>query len=223
MPHEIKPITLSLPFRLGSVNCFLVQTDTGFILFDTGGSNKRAELREELARAGCEPGDLSLIVLTHGDFDHSGNAAYLRQQYDAPIAMHVDDLGMVERGDMSWNRQSSRLVLKITSVLFGFGKAERFTPDLYLAEGDDLSAYGLDAKILHLPGHSRGSIGILLASGELIGGDLLDNTKTPAFNAIMDDREAAAASVEKLKQFDIKAVYPGHGQPFSMDEFLAGR
>jgi glyoxylase-like metal-dependent hydrolase (beta-lactamase superfamily II) len=45
------------------------------------------------------PGNLALIVLAHGDFDHTGNGAYLRQKYGARMATHRDDLGMVERGD----------------------------------------------------------------------------------------------------------------------------
>lgn len=63
----------------------------GFVLFDTGGSNQRAELQRELEQAGCRPGNLRLIVLTHGDFDHSGNPAHLRPVYGAPIAMPPDD------------------------------------------------------------------------------------------------------------------------------------
>jgi len=43
MLPEIKTITLALPYRLGSVNCYLVKTDAGYILIDTGSSNKRAE------------------------------------------------------------------------------------------------------------------------------------------------------------------------------------
>jgi len=43
MPQEIKTINLSLPYKLGSVNCYLIETDGGFILIDTGSSNKRGE------------------------------------------------------------------------------------------------------------------------------------------------------------------------------------
>ena len=100
MPQEIKTISLSLPYRLGSGNCYLVKTDTGYILIDTGSSNKRTDLERELEGAGCKPGYLKLIVLTHGDFDHTGNAAYLRQKFGTEIAMHYDDSGMAERGDM---------------------------------------------------------------------------------------------------------------------------
>ena len=78
--QEIRIISLALPYRLGSVNCYLIKTNTGHILIDTGCSNKRTDLEKELEGAGCQPSNLKLIVLTHGDFDHAGNAAYLRKK-----------------------------------------------------------------------------------------------------------------------------------------------
>jgi hydroxyacylglutathione hydrolase len=222
MPQEIKTIRLPLPYKSGTVNCYLVEADTGYVLIDTGGSNKRTELERELLSVGCEPGSLKLIVLTHGDFDHSGSAAYLRKKFGAKIAMHHDDSGMVERGDMFGNRQKGNNILtrRLVPILFGFGKSERFTPDFYLDEGDDLSDYGFDARVLHIPGHSKGSIGILTAGGDLLCGDLLECTDRPALNSIMDDLAAANASVESLKSLTINTVYPGHGQPFPMETFL---
>lgn len=218
MPDRIRTISLSLPYRMGRVNCYLIETDTGFVLIDTGGSNKRADLLRELHGAGCKPGRLDLIVFTHGDFDHTGNGAFLRQQFGARIAMHTDDSGMVERGDMFSNRESGNaLFRRIVPILFRFAKSDRYKPDLYLEEGDDLSQYGLDARVLHLAGHSRGSIGLLTTGGELFCGDLLDNTKRPALNPIMDDPVAAKASLEKLRGLQIHTVYPGHGKPFPME------
>ena len=81
MPLEITQIRVALPYRLGSVNCYLIKTETGFVLIDTGSSNGRAELEHQLERAGCKPGNLRLILLTHGDFDHTGNAAHLRKRF----------------------------------------------------------------------------------------------------------------------------------------------
>ena len=134
--------------------------------------------------------------------------------------MHHDDVGMVERGDMSWNRDSGKLPLKISGLFFGFGKAQKFTPDLLLAEGTSLINYGLDADVISIPGHSKGSIGILFKdSHDLIAGDLFDNVKGPAINSIMDNLEAARSSVEKLRGYEINMVYPGHGKPFQMAEF----
>ena len=224
MTQEINTISLSLPYRLGSVNCYLIKTDTGYILIDTGCSNKRTDLEKELESAGCKPGDLKLIIITHGDFDHTGNAAYLRTKFGTQIAMHSDDSGMVERGDMFWNRKKPNiLVRKMAPILFKFGRSEQFKPDLYIGNGYDLSRYGFEAKVICIPGHSKGSIGILTAGGDLICGDLLENRykpDQPELNSLMDDSAAAYDSVEKLKSLTINTVYPGHGEPFPMELFI---
>jgi len=221
MPKEINIISLVLPFGLGSVNCYLIINDARYILIDTGPSNRRSDLEKELGNRGCKPGNLKIVVLTHGDFDHTGNAAYLREKFGTKIAMHYDDSGMVEHGNMFWNRDKSNFLIRmIAPIFFGFGKAKRFKPDLYIKDGDDLSEYGFDAKVLDIPGHSKGSIGILTADGDLICGDLLENTSKPSLNSIMDDLTAAKASAKKLSRLSINKVYPGHGKPFTMEKFL---
>lgn len=221
MAPVIHPINLRMPLNLGDVNCFLIQSSDGFILIDTGSSHSRTALSKALSDIGCRPGNLKLIVLTHGDFDHTGNAASLRKEFGAPIAMHAADCGMVEQGNMFHNRQKSNPLLNfLASSLFGFGKPKRFKPDLLIDEDFDLTAYGVEAQILHIPGHSAGSIGILTPAGELICGDLFENVKSPALNSIMDDLKVAAASIEKLKDYKIKTVYPGHGKSFVLDADL---
>jgi glyoxylase-like metal-dependent hydrolase (beta-lactamase superfamily II) len=215
---KIHTIRLAMPFRLGSVNCYLIQTDRGHILIDTGSSNRRADLENELL---AQVGNLQLVIVTHGDFDHTGNGAFLRQKHGAKITMHHDDSDMAEHGNMFLNRKSGNFLTKMMAplipILFGFGKSQRFKPDLYVEDGSDLSEYGFDAQVLHLPGHSQGSIGILTNDGDLFCGDLFENTKKPALNSIMDDLAAAQASFEKLQSFEINTVYPGHGKPFPME------
>jgi len=216
--HDISIISLPLPLRMGRVNCYLVRTAAGHILIDTGGSNARKELHRELESVGCMPGSVKLVLLTHGDFDHIGNAAYLRSVYGARIAMHLDDSGMAERGDMFANRKRSNFLLRALIPIFsGFGKAEQFTPDVLLDEDCDFSPYRFEAKVICLPGHSKGSIGILTASGELFCGDLFMNTNGPMPNSLMDDPTAAKASITGLESLRIRTVYPGHGQPFAME------
>ncbi|MCW4052489.1 MAG: MBL fold metallo-hydrolase [Candidatus Bathyarchaeota archaeon] len=214
--------TLTTPFILNvSVNCYLVRTGDGFILIDTGMTSKRSEIERKLESAGCKPGNLSLIVLTHGDFDHSGNAAYFRKRFGAQIAMHKDDSGMGQRGDMLWNRSKRNILIRaIFKLFFRLSKSDWFKPDLYIDKGDDFYGYGFDAKVLDIPGHSKGSIGILTGSGDLFCGDLLANVDKPEIWSIIDDSFAAQASVRKLKRLRIKTVYPGHGKPFPMELFM---
>jgi len=116
------------------------------------------------------------------------------------------------------NRKKPNMIIKaLLPVFSGFGKDQRFTPDILLRDGYDLSEYGFDAKIISLPGHSKGSIGILTSEGELFCGDLFENTKVPNLNSLMDDPVAAKISIEYLAGMKITVVFPGHGQPFEME------
>jgi len=223
MPLDVKTITV--PFILNiSVNCYLLSSGDGFVLIDSGRGGKRQAVEQAIRAAGCQPGDLNLIALTHGDFDHSGNARYLSEKFGAPIAMHRDDMGMVEFGDMTWNRQKPNIIIgTLMDLFYKLGESDRFTPEVLIAEEDDLLEYGLDVAIVEIPGHSKGSIGILTPEGHFFCGDLLANTNKPAVWSIIDDQEAAQASVEKLKSYAIETVYPGHGRPFPIIEFWAGQ
>jgi hydroxyacylglutathione hydrolase len=215
----IKTISLPLPLRMGNVNCYLVETEFGFALIDSGSSYSREGLEKELESAGCKPGLLKLIILTHGDFDHTGNAAYLRNVFGGKIAMHAEDVCMVERKDMFANRKKPNALIRLLiPILSGFGKAEQFAPDLSVKDGDDLTGFGLNAKVIEIPGHSKGSIGILTAEGEFFCGDLLVSTIKPELNTMIDDLPAAQASLQKLGSLGIRTVYPGHGAPFSLGE-----
>ncbi len=220
MPYTVHAFNLDLPLKMGSVNCYLIKTSGGFVLIDSGAKNERRELERRIIDAGCVTGTLKLIVLTHGDFDHTGNAAYLRGKFDTKIAMHPADAAMLSAGDMFAGRQQSNFFIrKLAPALFGFGRSERCQPDILLQDGDDLSAYGLDAEVVSLPGHSLGSIAVLTADGDLFCGDLLENIKGPAFNSIMDDGTAARTSLEILRIMNVNKVYPGHGEPFFLNDF----
>ena len=223
MRYKIKTISSLLPFNLSNVNCYLLENDTGFILIDTGSSNRRTEIEKALEREGCKPRNIKLIILTHGDFDHTGNAAYFRDKFRTKIAMHYDDSGMLETGNIFFNRHKPnifiRMMLPIVSILFGFGKSERCKPDLYLEDGYNFSGYGFEAKVVCIPGHSKGSIAILSADGDLFCGDLLENIQKPSLCSIIDDFAAANNSIEKLKSLKINTVYPGHGKPFAVELF----
>ena len=209
------------------ITSYLIKAESGFIMVDTGYSMKHGDhsaLDRELAERGCLPGDLILVILTHGDQDHTDAAAHLREIYGAKIAMHAGDAPMAESGDITIGR-------KVKPDHFSFlGKAIRafapkgrpyatFTPDILLEDGQSLSEYGLDATVLSLPGHSKGSIGILLAGGELFCGDLLFSYFGPDYHFYLDDAAAARASVATLRSLQVTTVYPGHGKPFPLSKF----
>ena len=215
--------TIATHYLFISVNSYLVQNGTGFFLVDTGLAQDWPTFARGLEAAGCKPGDLRLMVLTHGDTDHSGNAARLKSLYGAKIAMHPGDRVAVQTGDMFAEKRVSPAAKAIARAFFavtGMNRFDTFSPDVELEDMQDLSPYGLDARVICLPGHSRGSIGILLADGILFCGDLLENTRHPVVNSLGEDRGLMHASAAKLKDLGIEMVYPGHGLPFPFNELV---
>ena len=226
MTQEIQTISL------GSTNCYLIKTDTGHILIDTGFPFHRSKLEEALESKGCKPRDLKLVVITHGDIDHTGNCAYLGEKYGARIAMHEGDTEMCmkdgmtrDRGEIPANFPLPLMVLWLAKGLltFAFGQMrwrkpfDRFEPDILLEEGQSLAEYGFDAKILYTPGHSIGSISVLTGDGDLICGDMFSN----AWGRIIQSTDKAG--LERLKELGIETFYPGHGKPFSMEQLVNGQ
>lgn len=213
-------------------NCYLLQAADGFVLVDSGVASRRAAVEKSLADAGCGAGDLKLVVLTHGDSDHADNCAYLRKVYGAAIGMHRADAQMVEQGDMSLGRKSrpgritamGRVIMLVGRLmaLLGLPPFERFSPDVLLEDGQSLSSYGLEATIVGLPGHSKGSIGVLTSDGDLFCGDLIYSFFRPAM-ILIDDVADAKSSIERLRALNVGTVYPGHGKAFPWAEFAAKR
>jgi len=224
---------------LNGVNCYLGKQDGKFILFDTGGhlildkqfDNRYDMLLNWLKTYGCTPENLKLIVLTHGDNDHAANALMLKEHFGTKIAIHENDRKLVENPDIDMmmksfkyrdivfklvfavmNKQIKKIILKTLSDYNEHGK---FTPDIYLSDGDSLNEYGFDAQILHIPGHTYGSIGILTKEHDLIAGDAFANIKKPEIAPNALDFKQLRESIRKLKTQQINKVYPGHGIPFT--------
>ena len=218
MQYEIKVIPQKY---MMTVNCYLVKTSSGFILIDTGLPKRRSDLERELETAGCKPGDLKLIIITHGHLDHNGNTAYLREKYGAKVAVHGGDSVMTESGDMFRGVKGLAVtIIRMILPLMGMSRYDSFKPDIILEDGHDLSEHGLDARVIHVPGHSKGSIGVLLTGGDLFCGDILGNTGKPEKTTIVDDSAELDASVDRLRTLEIETVYPGHGKPFRMEQFM---
>ena len=200
-------------------NCYLLRGRHGFVLVDTGLPSNRARIDHRIEAAGCRPGDLRLIVLTHGDYDHAGNAAYLRQAFGAQIGIHRADAQRVRFGDwqLGFKDKPDRFLrlFRLVGLFTKPGPFDTFEPDVLLEDGQDLAPFGYDGRIVALPGHTRGSIGVLSADGDVFCGDLLGNIfGGPALEFFIDDMPSARASVKRLRSEGIRTIYPGHGKPF---------
>lgn len=196
--------------KLGGLNgnCYLIKTDTGFILIITGKKTNHKKLEEELSGLRCTANNLNLIIFTHTNSFNYSNFAYLKEKYNSKIAMHLLDKELMHEPEPFnlWNS-----VCKFfKNSFFSKSKNLEFSPDFIIDEGYNLSEFGLNARVLYLPGYSN-TIGILTENGELFCDDLIDEASLHTTNLNHN-----VNYLKKLRNRLVDIVYPGHGEPLSL-------
>lgn len=203
--------------KCGNGNCYLVSEGNNAILVDTS----RTQYKDEILET-CRKKDIKLIILTHGHVDHIQNAAYLSKELNAPIAMHKADYELINdnmRESMSADGILGKLVLALSMKSFKEDKIPPFEPAIYLQEGDSLEPYGIQATVLELSGHTKGSIGLKVGETDIIVGDALMNMFYPAKSLLYGNKEMMEKSAKKISDINNATVYFGHGKPVKNREW----
>lgn len=194
----------------GNVNCYVLEENGNAVLVDTGKTEHRKELEEKLCGF-----PIKLIVLTHAHFDHCQNADYFSKLFHVPIAMNRKDTDLIQdqmNEELSAKTIPGRIVLKVS--LASFRKvAMKFVPSIFLEDGDRLEQYGISARVISLPGHTKGSVGIDCGEAGVIVGDALMNMFYPTVSMLYGDRSRMLQSAEKITRLGNVLVYFGHGKP----------
>ena len=155
-------------------------------------------------------------MLTHGHIDHIQNGAYLAQQLHVPIAMHPKDAELI-RNQFAQAMESTGLFGKILAAAskskMKKNQIEPFDPELFLQEGDSLEPYGVQASVMELPGHTKGSIGLDVEGRAVIAGDALMHMLRPGEASIYADREKLKESAKRITALGNRTIYFGHGMP----------
>lgn len=134
-----------------------------------------------------------LLVITHGHWDHIGDADALRQKFEVPMLVHEADRHKLEQPS--------------------YGDIQGFSPDRMIAEGDEVRLGEIAFEVLHTPGHSPGQITLYNAEEcVMLGGDTL----FPGGYGTIEIADASAEqTVETIRRLlslpDETVVYPGHG------------
>lgn len=195
----------------GNVNCYIVRGDDGSILVDTARTKYRERILER-----CRQEEIRLIVLTHTHMDHCQNAEFLARQLQVPVAAAKEDASLIQdnmRQELKADMLAGRIVLAASLEAFRKDEIPSFEIDVFLKEGDSLEQYGVPARVISLPGHTDGSIGLDVEGGGLIVGDALMNMFYPTISMLYHDRNAMLESAEKISRLGERTIYFGHGRP----------
>ncbi|HEY4094230.1 MAG TPA: MBL fold metallo-hydrolase [Baekduia sp.] len=239
-PHGVHALAIPTPFKVGRVNCYLIDDDP-LTLVDAGPNSGTAltALEAKLGEHGRRIEDLERIVLTHQHIDHIGLAQILADRSGADVvalAALAPWLATSETA-MSLDDQFAESVMLRNGVPHDVGIALRAVTEQYhawgaavqvtqpVSDGDLLEFADRSWRVLHRPGHSPSdTVFHDEATGVLLGGDhLIKHISSnplitrPLGGGAPEDRPKALitymASLTATRVLDLQTIYAGHGDP----------
>lgn len=185
-----------LPLGIYQANCYVLHDENTKVaaVIDPGGDFP--ELRSFIEANGLTT---KYIILTHGHGDHIGALKELKDFTGAAVCIHREDQAMLGSSSMNFSKQIG-------------GQAVEMQADRFLEDGDVLELGNEKLKIIHTPGHSRGSI-CIYCKGSLFSGDTLfacSIGRTDLYGGSYDEIIESIKS-KLLILPDDTVVYPGHG------------
>lgn len=204
----------------GIANTHIVENSRGVIVIDAGMPRQARRTMNALRALGHSPQDLKLILLTHGHIDHAGSAVALKRLTGAPIAMHRADARLTATRDLKIPPGRNARTDWVGRAIAKFGwmaPLETFAPDVWLEDGMSLRDFGLDARVVHTPGHTAGSVSLAFDDGAVFVGDAILNLLHVSFPLFWEDATDAHESACKIRALQPRVCYSGHGRAFDLN------
>lgn len=215
---------------LGTSTIYLVDTDSGRYLIDTG---MRTGTIDYLLDHGMVLEDLSMVILTHLHIDHTGGAMEIRRKLGTPVLIGMDDSMII--GEMK--RDPEGIMDRMMGFYLSNGTRRELLLSMleshplvrelpsYLEMEFDLTPtgdYGIpgesDLKIMATPGHSPGSISPFIHADMIFSGDTVLPRITPNISFYLSRGnmlESYLSSLERIRSHHFNICHPGHGPSFS--------
>ena len=147
---------------------------------------------------------LKYILLTHGHFDHVCGVKALREAFGGQICIHAEDAACLYDEDQSLNSQVD------------YAEQGLCTADILLADGDTLPFGSGEIRVMHTPGHTRGSVCYFTPEG-MFSGDTLFFLSMGRTDMPGGSTKQLFASLRAIGQIPgDMPIYPGHGEETSL-------
>ena len=196
-------------------NVYVIKGKNGDILIDTGFIGIRKPLKKWLDKF-----NIKLVILTHAHVDHIWNVSYIKKIYNCQIAIGKNDIENIDNTKIN-SVPSKKRYTKWTKLMnLGMKKfiPEIFDIDMHLKDNQIIKRYGLNLKIISLPGHTNGSIGILYKDYLFAGDALVNRKKHPEIAYQNQNNQEAINSYQKIIDLSPQIIFVGHDKKITIDK-----
>ncbi|MCH7579665.1 MAG: MBL fold metallo-hydrolase [Chloroflexi bacterium] len=204
---------------LGIGRAYIYQEQDKLTLIDTGLTDSAERILAVIEKIGRKPADLRQIFITHHHNDHTGSLAELVERTGAQVLAHKIEAPVI-RGDQPPPKPGANTLRSLLRPFIGKGTqpGARVDVDRELEDGDEVDIGG-GANVLHVPGHTLGSVALFIPKHRLLfAGDAAVSAiglGPPAgpFALFNEDSEQAVRSFKRLAELDFDRAFFGHGKP----------
>ncbi len=216
--------------QLGTSNAYLIRGDDGCILVDAGNARQEKRFLRHLDQYGLRPEDVRLIVVTHVHYDHVGSLSAIKSACRCPVMVHEKEYRLLKEAGFvvpqGTNLQGKGAIF-MANRLVGYptvAKGLKFAPveaEIVVSGEVSLEKFGVAGKVVPTPGHSAGSLSVLLADGQAFVGDLTVNYIPLGLGSVFppfaENADELLESWMTLLEAGAKTIAPAHGRPFSAE------
>ncbi len=203
------------------LSVFLITTDAGHILINTGLADSTAMIRDNIESLGFRLEDVEILLTMQAHWDHVAAMSEIKQIADAQVWATAKDARVLEDGGFSDAH---------------FGGEETFTPvtvERILEEGDVIELGGIRLTVYEHPGHTEGSSSytmqvteggveydvVIANMGTINPGKRLE--VDPTYPGVSED---FASTYRRQKQMDVDVFVSAHGSQYGLhDKYVPGQ
>jgi glyoxylase-like metal-dependent hydrolase (beta-lactamase superfamily II) len=201
----------------GRSACYLIKSESKNILVDSSVSFVRSKILKRLEK--LQVNNLDFLILTHSHFDHTANAAFFQKHFNVKVLIHAYETGFLAEG-VTVSPAGTNF---ITRPLMRFLQKKRISRINYepcvaneIIEDNTIPFLECNIKIIHTPGHSCGSVCIIVDDDIAIVGDTLFGIfPFSAFPPFADDTNLLIKSWQMLLTTECRLYLPSHGRSIS--------
>jgi len=198
---------------LGTINSFLLIEDK-IIIVDSGYGKHFKKIVNYFKDNKINKSLVSLIILTHAHLDHYDHVGELQKYFQAPILVSKKAKKSFVNG-INESTYPKNILAMILKYIFYKTKLNKINPNITINGKLNISRYGIKGIVLSTPGHTEGSLSIIINDNECLSGDLLMNFANFKKSVwFINSEKQYLQSITMLRKLKIKKVFPSHGNSF---------
>lgn len=187
------------------------------ILIDTSLKENFNNIQKRLKRLNITK--LDYLILTHTHYDHAQNTYKIKEKYGAKVIVHKNEAHIIKEG-LAFIPKGTNLFIKILLVLTrSINKKKKLKacePDMVIDSGLSLKEYGFCGYILHTPGHTMGSMSVIIDNEIAVVGDAMFGiSPTSIYPPFADNEAEVIKSWKKLLRTGCRMFLQAHGREIS--------